>query len=32
VVRLYLQESFTFRYLTSEAAVALMPAGEAKKG
>jgi len=25
VVRLYLQESFTFRYLTSEAAVALMP-------
>ena len=32
VIRLYLQESFTFRYLTSEAAVALMPAGEAKKG
>jgi uncharacterized linocin/CFP29 family protein len=25
VVRLYLQESFTFRYLTSEAAVALLP-------
>ena len=30
-VRLYLQESFTFRYLTSEAAVALLPPGEAKK-
>src|SRR3569833_2462630 len=30
VVRLYLQESFTFRYLTSEAAVALMPAGDSK--
>ena len=32
VVRLYLQESFTFRYLTSEAAVALMAAGDSKKG
>jgi len=30
-VRLYLQESFTFRYLTSEAAVALLPPGEAHK-
>jgi uncharacterized linocin/CFP29 family protein len=27
VVRLYLQESFTFRHLTSEAAVALLPPG-----
>jgi len=32
VVRLYLQESFTFRYLTSEAAVALVPAGQPKSG
>jgi len=32
VVHLYLQESFTFRYLTSEAAVALLPAGQANKG
>lgn len=31
VVRLYLQESFTFRYLTSEAAVALLPPGQPKK-
>jgi uncharacterized linocin/CFP29 family protein len=30
-VRLYLQESFTFLLLTSEAAVALAPAGKAKK-
>src|SRR5882757_6379462 len=32
VVRLYLQESFTFRYLTSEAAVALLPPGQPKNG
>ncbi|MBS0422728.1 MAG: bacteriocin family protein [Proteobacteria bacterium] len=31
-VHLYLQESFTFRYLTSEAAVALLPPGQPKKG
>ncbi|HEX3501009.1 MAG TPA: family 1 encapsulin nanocompartment shell protein [Stellaceae bacterium] len=31
-VRLYLQESFTFLLLTTEAAVALAPAAEAKKG
>ena len=31
VVRLYLQESFTFLLLTSEAAVALAPAAKAKK-
>jgi uncharacterized linocin/CFP29 family protein len=31
-VRLYLQESFTFLLLTTEAAVALAPAGKAKKG
>jgi uncharacterized linocin/CFP29 family protein len=31
-LRLYLQESFTFRYLTSEAAVALLPAGQPKQG
>jgi len=30
-VRLYLQESFTFRHLTSEAAVALLPSGEVHK-
>jgi uncharacterized linocin/CFP29 family protein len=29
-VRLYLQETFTFLYLTSEAAVALAPAGKSK--
>jgi uncharacterized linocin/CFP29 family protein len=32
VVRLYLQESFTFLYLTSEAAVALAPPAKAKRG
>jgi uncharacterized linocin/CFP29 family protein len=32
VVRLYLQESFTFLLLTTEAAVALAPAAAAKKG
>jgi uncharacterized linocin/CFP29 family protein len=31
-VRLYLQETFTFLLLTSEAAVALVPPGKAKKG
>jgi uncharacterized linocin/CFP29 family protein len=31
-VRLYLQESFTFLLLTSEASVALVPPGKAKKG
>jgi uncharacterized linocin/CFP29 family protein len=31
-VRLYLQESFTFLLLTTEAAVALAPAAKAKKG
>src|SRR5277367_1996925 len=31
-VRLYLQETFTFLYLTAEAAVALNPFGKAKKG
>ena len=31
-VRLYLQETFTFLYLTSEAAVAVSPPGKAKKG
>jgi uncharacterized linocin/CFP29 family protein len=30
VVRLYLQESFTFLLLTTEAAVALLPAGQAQ--
>jgi uncharacterized linocin/CFP29 family protein len=30
-VRLYLQETFTFRYLTTEAAVALAPPAKAKK-
>jgi uncharacterized linocin/CFP29 family protein len=32
VVRLYLQETFTFRYLTSEAAVALAPPGQPNPG
>jgi uncharacterized linocin/CFP29 family protein len=32
VVRLYLQETFTFRYLTSEAAVALLPPAGASGG
>ena len=32
VVRLYLQETFTFRHLTSEAAVALLPADPAARG
>jgi len=31
IVRLYLQETFTFLLLTSEAAVALVPPGKAKK-
>jgi uncharacterized linocin/CFP29 family protein len=31
-VRLYLQESFTFLLLTSEASVALVPPGKTKKG
>jgi uncharacterized linocin/CFP29 family protein len=30
-VRLYLQESFTFLLLTSEASVALVPPGKSKK-
>jgi uncharacterized linocin/CFP29 family protein len=32
IVRLYLQETFTFRLLTTEAAVALAPPGQAKTG
>jgi uncharacterized linocin/CFP29 family protein len=32
VVRLYLQESFTFRHLTSEAAVALLPPDQLPQG
>jgi uncharacterized linocin/CFP29 family protein len=32
VVRLYLQETFTFRLLTPEAAIALVPPGEAPHG
>jgi uncharacterized linocin/CFP29 family protein len=32
VVRLYLQETFTFLLLTTEAAVALLPAGQAQAG
>src|SRR5580658_380929 len=32
VVRLYLQETLTFLLLTSEASVALVPSGKAKKG
>jgi uncharacterized linocin/CFP29 family protein len=32
VVRLYLQETFTFRLLTTEAAVALVPPAESKPG
>jgi uncharacterized linocin/CFP29 family protein len=31
-VRLYLQETFTFRLLTTEAAIALVPPGEAPRG